>query len=103
MKNAFYLFNRYSFRKCKVEHVQPGAYRQLINKALFVSWSVLLSQYKYESVIKKNDSESLALPLAEKVTGDNDLFMYLTYSTNSKANIQAAFTAAEEVIAENLK
>lgn len=103
MKNAFYLFNRYSFRKCKVEHVQPGAYRQLINKALFVSWSVLLSQYKHESLIKKNESESLALPLAEKVTNDNDLFMYLTYSTNSKANIQAAFTAAEEVIEENLK
>jgi hypothetical protein len=29
--------------------------------------------------------------------------MYLTYSTNSKANIQAAFAAAQEVIAENLK
>jgi hypothetical protein len=103
MKNAFYLFNRYSFRKCKVEHIQPDAYRQLINKALFVSWSVLLSKYKFENLIKNNDSASFALPLAEKVTGNNDLFMYLTYSTNSKANIQAAFAAAQEVIAENLK
>lgn len=103
MKNAFYLFDRYSFRKCKVEHIQPGAYRQLINKALFVSWSVTLSRYKHEEVVKKNEDEVLALPLAEKVTNDSDLFMYLTYSTNSKANIQAAFMVAEEVIAKNLK
>jgi hypothetical protein len=102
MWNALHLFGRYSFRKCKVEHIAPDAYRQQINKALFVSWSVQLSQYENKSITEKNVSESLALPLANKVTDDNKLFMFLTYSTNSKINIQEAYKAAENVIAENL-
>lgn len=102
MKNAFYLFDRYSFRKCRIEHVQPGAYRQLINKALFVSWSVLLSQFNYHDIKEKNERASLALPLAEKITNDNDLYQYLTYSTNSRANILASFSAATQVISTNL-
>jgi len=103
MQNAYHLFDKYSFRKCKVEHIAPDAYRQLINKALFVSWSVLLSQYSKSIITKKNDEQVLALPMAERVTADSTLYSYLTYSTNSKANIQAAFAAAEEVIAKNLK
>lgn len=102
MLNAYHVFGRYSFRKCKVEHIAPDAYRQQINKALFVSWSVLLSQYENKSITEKNSEESLALPLAEMVTNNNQLFMYLTYSTNSKVNIQEAFKAAEKVITENL-
>lgn len=102
MKNAFHLFGKYCFRKCKVEHIQPKAHRQLINKALFVSWSVLLAQYDAEQLEIETDFESLAMPLAEKVSNDNTLFQFLTYSTNSKANIQAAFDAAEELINEKV-
>jgi len=64
MKNAHHLFGRYSFRKCKVEHINS---------------------------------------LAEKVTNENELFLFLSYSTNSKANIQAAFKSAEQLISKNLK
>lgn len=102
MLNAYHLFGRYSFRKCKIEHVQPNAYRQLINKALFVSWSVLLSQYKTDILIRNNSMQGFALPLAERITIDNELYMFLTYSTNSKVNIQAAFSVAREVIDNNL-
>lgn len=102
MMNAYYLFGRYSFRKCRIEDVRPNAYRTLINKALFVSWSVLLSEYSNNDIIAKNANESLALPLAELISRDIDLFGYLTYSTNSKVNIQAAFQAAKEIIDENL-
>lgn len=102
MQNAYHLFGRYCFRKCKVEHIQSHAYRQLINKAIFVSWSVLLSEIDSESLKDKNANESFALPLAEKISNENELFLYLSYSTNSKANIQAAFKAAEEVISNNL-
>ncbi len=103
MRNAYHLFGRYSFRKCKVEHINSHAYRQLINKALFVSWGVLLSGYDNGKIKEFNNIESFAMPLAEKVTNENDLFMYLSYSTNSKANIQAAFKAAEQLISKNLK
>ncbi|MDR2864272.1 MAG: DUF262 domain-containing protein [Spirochaetaceae bacterium] len=103
MQNAYHLFGRYCFRKCKVEHINTNAYRQLINKALFVSWSVLLNELDIEEVKSKNQFESLAMPLAEKVSNENELFLFLSYSTNSKVNIQAAFQAATEIINKNLK
>lgn len=102
MKNAYHLFGRYSFRKCKVEHINTSANRQLINKALFVSWAVLLSEFDFDKIYSSYKFETLALPLAEKVTNENDLFMYLTYSTNSKVNIQAAFKHVQELISINL-
>ena len=103
MLNAYHLFDRYSFRKCSVADIDPNAYRRLINKALFVSWSVLLSQYPHDKIVQMNEEEVLALPLATKVSEDSQLFLYLSYSTNSKVNIQAAFQAAEEIIENNLK
>lgn len=103
MMNSHHLFGRYSFRKCKVEHINTKAYRQLINKALFVSWGVLLSEIDTNKLMESNTFESFAMPLAEKVSTENELFLYLSYSTNSKANIQAAFQAAEQVISQNLK
>jgi hypothetical protein len=103
MKNAYHIFGRYSFRKCKVEHIDANANRQLINKALFVSWSVLLSKFDHRKLTTSNEFESFAMHLAKKVTNENELFMYLTYSTNSKVNIQAAFKAAEQLIDINLK
>jgi hypothetical protein len=103
MKNAYFLFGDYSFRKSLVEHLEPGARRQLINKALFVSWSVLLSQYDNNKVEEKNEWQSLALPLAERITNDEELFLRLTYGTNAKYNHQVAFNAAEEIIVEHLK
>lgn len=103
MKHAYHLFGRYSFRKCKTEHINANAYRQLINKALFVSWSVLLCEFSHEKLITSNEFESFAMPLAEKVTEENKLFLYLSYSTNSKVNIQAAFKAAEQLLSQKLK
>jgi len=102
MKNAIYLFGIYSFRKCQVEHLQQGARRQLINKALFVSWSVLLSTYENGLVERQNQTGSLALPLATRISEDTELLSYLTHSTNSKANIQAAFHAGGQIINNHL-
>jgi hypothetical protein len=103
MRNAHHLFGRYTFRKCKAEHINTNANRQLINKALFVSWGVLLCELDSKSIQESNSFESFALPMAQKVSSENELFLYLSYSTNSKANIQAAFKAAEQVIENNLK
>jgi len=103
MKNAYHLFGNHSFRKSKVEHLEPNARRQLINKALFVSWSVLLSQFQFKTIIEKNKSKSLIFPLAERITYDTDLFQKLTWGTNAKLNHQVAFKAAEEIIINNLK
>ncbi|MGQ2984357.1 DUF262 domain-containing protein [Flavobacterium sp.] len=101
MKNAEYLFGTYSFRKCLIEHLQPNARKQLINKALFVSWSVLLSDLDHNLIAQQFNHGDFAYPLASKITNDHELLSYLTYSTNSKANIQAAFKAANELINEH--
>ena len=89
MKIANYLFDRYTFRKCKVEDITPTAKRKLINKALFVSWSIILCGLDFNLIRERCKEGSLALPLAQKITEDDELFLYLTYGTNSKANIQA--------------
>jgi len=102
MKNAFHLFGEYSFRKSLTEHLEPGARRQLINKALFVSWSVLLSQFDFQKISTMNSQESLARPLAERITNDKEFFQRLTWGTNAKSNHQIAFRAAEEIIDQNL-
>ncbi len=103
MQNAEYLFGRYAFRKCKEEHISATANQQLINKALFVASSVLLSNYDPQIIKANNNAQSLSLPLAQRISGDNDLFLFLTYSTNSKANMQAIFNAVKDIINQNIK
>jgi hypothetical protein len=103
MKNAFHLFGQYCFRKIKMEHIEPNARKQMINKAIFVSWSVLLSKYEHKQLQDFNDFESFALPLASKISNDADLFFKLTFSTNARLNHVVAFNAADQIIRENLK
>ena len=103
MKNAEYLFGRkYSFRKIKPEDIKPEAYKQLLNKALFVSWSVLLSEFDPENIQSKNERGCLLSPFAIKMNEDPALFYYLSYGTNGKANLQYVFKLLEELIQANL-
>jgi len=102
MLNAFYLFGRFAFRKNITDHLIPAAHKQLINKALFVSWSVLLSTYDPKMIKSKNESGCLATPVAKEIESDRNLYNYLSFGTNSKANMQAAFIAAEKIIDTHL-
>jgi len=87
MKNAFYLFGKYAFRKCKPEHLREGARKQLINKALFVVWSVVLAD-KTETDIQNNYApHALLQPLAQAIADDSKFYNYLTIGTNAKANM----------------
>lgn len=104
MKNTEYLFGtKYSFRKVVPKDIQPHAYKQLINKALFVCWSVLLSEYDVETIKTKNGAGCLLSPLAEKIFSDNKLFSCLSYGTNNKANLQYVFSESEKLIKTHLK
>ena len=103
MKNAYFLFGDYSFRKTLLKHLQPGARRQLINKVLFVSWSVLLSQINFNTISMDDTLEKiLALPLATALTEDEELFQKVTWGTNAKLNHQVAFKAAEKIFEKYL-
>ncbi len=103
MKNAEFLFgSKYSFRKVLPRDLEPSASRQLINKALFVCWSVLLSKCNPVTLAANNTQGCLTVPLADRISNDSRLFNYLSYGTNSKANLQYAFAEAEKLINTHL-
>lgn len=104
MKNAKYLFGqKYAFRKVMPRDLTPSAYKQLINKVLFVSWSVLLSKYDNEKIKLLNPEKALLEPLANEIQNDTKFFNFLSFGTNSKANIVYVFQKVESIIATHLK
>ena len=104
MKNAEYLFGRrFAFRKVRPQDLEPGAHKQLINKALFVSWSVLLSQIRHESVRALNPEKALLGPLAEAIQNDLEFLNYLSYGTNGRNNLIYVFNKVQQLINSNLK
>lgn len=103
MKNAEYLFGRrYAFRKVRPFDLTPNAYKQLINKALFVSWSVLLSKFDHNVVVQLNNEKGLLVPLAESIQNDRDFLNYLSYGTNGRNNLLYVFGTVENLIQNHL-
>jgi len=104
MKNAQYLFgSRFAFRKIQLKDIKPGAHKQLINKPLFVSWSVLLSNYDPDLLKNRNQADLLIQPLAEEITNDLDFLYYLSSGTNGRANVIFTFKKVRSIIKEHIK
>jgi hypothetical protein len=104
MINAEYLFgSRYAFRKVRPKDLLPEARKQLINKALFVACSVLLSYEDPLQIKEKNNEFALVEPLANLIEQDQQLLDYLSYGTNSKNNLIYAFAQIEKLINSILK
>ncbi|MDR2814403.1 MAG: DUF262 domain-containing protein [Prevotellaceae bacterium] len=104
MKNAEYLLGKkHAFRKIALKDIQPDAYKQLINKALFVCVSILLADYDHARIKKLNDKQSLLSPLANEVQHDKELFAYLSYGTNGKANLLYAYETLEKLFNSTIK
>jgi hypothetical protein len=104
MKNAEYLIGkRYAFRKITPEALLPGAYKQLINKALFVCISILLADYEYEKIMSRNERGSLLSPIADKIQSDSQLLNFLSYGTNGKANLLYTYSVLKELFMEKIK
>ncbi len=102
MLNASHLFGKHSFRKILMHHLEPNQRRQLVNKALFVSWAVLLSEYSHDILKEKNEIACFQLPLAEKITNDSEFFKAISWGTNGRWNLKVAFEKAQELITEHL-
>lgn len=103
MINAKYLLGqKHAFRKIRRVDLQPNAYKQLINKALFVSLSVLLSSYDHDLIRSKNEELQLLEPLASAIEDDIELLNYLSYGTNGRSNLLYAFEKVQSLINENL-
>ena len=106
MENAHKCFGDYSFRKCLPKHLELKAKKQLVNKSLFLTWSVTLSKIKEES-LKNITPGSFALPLARiieessKREGDYpEYYKVVTTGTGDKANLDLAFKYAYKFLKE---
>lgn len=103
MKNAEYLIGRkYAFRKIQSKDIQPHSYKQLINKALFVCCSVLLADYDHNLIVNQNNDNSLTSLIAEIIEDDKQLFYYLSYGTNGKANLNYTFHILKGLFQKNI-
>ena len=101
MKNASYLIGgRYAFRKILPDTTTR---KQILNKALFVVTSLLLSQYPYEKVAIYNKEGQLIEVIADKIFEDSKLYNYLSYSTNSKANMLYIFDTFNDLFTKNIE
>jgi uncharacterized protein with ParB-like and HNH nuclease domain len=117
MQNAYHLFGKYAFRKCKHENLKRGAKKQLINKSLFTVWSVLLSKYDYQNIIVKNKAGCLNKPLADMLEKDETYFLEMfvltdnkfsyfdsvTTGTNQISKLDFGFAIAEYLIKNHIK
>lgn len=105
MANSYYLFGRHSFRKVFSGYTDLSS-RSVINKALFISFSVVLSRFDPEEVKNNNERGSWIKLLADVIDSDTtesrNAMKLLSYGTNGVKNIKMAFSIAE-MLAENLK
>lgn len=101
MKIARHLFGRHAFRKVYAD-TDNSSHRSLVNKALFVSWSVLLADYNYDIIKKNVEKNSFIRILGEQIYTDVDYYRALSYGTNGRWNILKAFDVAEDIIKLNL-
>lgn len=87
MKDAYSLFQKQTFRKVYVGRDR----RSPVNKLMMLAVSVLLAKYcsQYRNAI--DSGRTLTAELARLLKDDESLFNALTWSTNSKWNIEHVF------------
>jgi hypothetical protein len=110
MENAAHLFGQYSFRKCLPEHLQLGARRQLINKSLFTTWSVLLAPIQQSKVKATIPEKGAFAKILADVLDESRKFAQPTptfydavsYRTNDRTVLEIAFNKTEELIIKHI-
>lgn len=99
MRDAYMLFGNKTFRKVRVNQGR----RSQVNKLLMLSECVLLAKYGNLYRNKINSGVNLSDALADLIENDEKLFNALTWSTNSKWNIDYTFkTLKLELFDKNL-
>lgn len=100
LKNAYHLFNGYCFRKITTETFNSK--RSPVNKLLMLSFSILLTRYDYQTVVKKIGRGDLIEPLANFITNNEEVFRALTWGTNGKWNLVTCFNYFGEFLTNHL-
>lgn len=103
MRDAFLLFNIFTFRKVFVEDDERNSDRRYqINKLLMITMSVLLAKYHEQYKEKIGNAKWLTSALAELMSSNNDFCNAITWSTNSKNNMVAAYNVLKEFFDKHL-
>lgn len=93
MRNAYIMFGDYAFRKIEKNYKDNN--KSMINKSLFTSFSILLSNYDYNLVQNKGN---VLKEFSEKLKEDDYLYDSITYGSNDKARIDTTFLKIEEFL-----
>ena len=101
MSNAEYLFGRHAFRKVYRE-TKYDSYRSVINKALFLCFSVLLADYSEKEITSKCERNSWVKVLGEAISSDKFFYSCLSYGTNGWKSLMYSFQHIKDLIQQQL-
>lgn len=102
MTNAYHLFGRYCFRKYLPEQLTEQR-KQLLNKAIFVTWGIALCDYDTNEVKEKFAFESFAAVLANELKSNEVYFDNLTNKTSDKIILNSTFESAKDLAQKHLQ
>lgn len=100
MKISNQLFQNYTFRKCYVQNDIVFSNIDIINKALYTSWSVILSNPKYVDLNFAKLGDKVLIRLANELTYDYTYNTLLTQGTNSSRSVHYCFEKAKKIFLE---
>lgn len=91
LKNAYYLFGRYCFRKVTTNTLYER--RAPVNKLLMLTFSLLLSKYNHSAITGRLERESLLPQLADFIEHNEEVFRAITWGTNGSWNLNVCLNA----------
>ncbi|MBF4493188.1 DUF262 domain-containing protein [Flavobacterium sp. MR2016-29] len=101
LKINYHLFGEFCFRKCLTEHLITGARKQFINKALFVTWSMINFDNEYEKIKQSFGFGEFSKILAEELDQKGKYYTILTTGTSDKNNLKDAITIGRNLLLQN--
>lgn len=101
MKNAAYLFGKVAFRKIDLNTAKRRG-SNVLNKALFLSWSLVLADFDHEEIRNNLQPNALVEPLRKRISEDPLYSSCISNGTNDKVNIKRAYETAQNIVREVL-
>lgn len=97
MRNAAYLFGNEAFRKIRPKSDSRRS-ANILNKALFLSWSLVLADQDTDYIKSRLEKNALVEPLNIMISENPVYSSSISNGTNDKANIKIAYETAREIL-----
>lgn len=99
IRNCYHLFGSGCFRKCELQHIDSNGQlikKPLINKALFLIWTITLSDYE-ESFIEQFTPNLMLIEQAKELSANKSFLDSLSHGTSDKSVLLYLFQCAKEL------